>query len=106
MDYIYTAFIALILFIFAVDKILKRLSLGSKKGKRDWPKCLNCKKGCYRMPTIGTNVPEEITHTLQKYDLPEKVVTRFQCETGCSNIWWIPQLADMPKGVMRTVKVR
>lgn len=106
MDYVNAAFLALIFFTIAVDKILKRLSLPSKKYKREWPVCINCKKGSYKMPTIGTEIPSEILYTLDEYELPEKVVTRFQCETGCSNIWWIPQLADMPKGVLRTRRVR
>lgn len=106
MDYVNAFLLFLILFTVAVDRLLKRLSQPSKKDKRAWPVCLNCKKGCYRMPTLGFDIPEEITYTLQKYDLPEVVVTRYMCESGCSYIWHIPRLGNMERGVMRTVRIR
>ena len=105
MDYT-TILLFLILVTVAVDRILERLSLGDKKKARAFPRCLHCGKGGIKLPSNGIARPDEVEFTLQKYRLPDVVVTKFICETGCSYIWFIPQIADMPKHVIRTERIR
>ena len=106
MDYATVTLLALIFLTVATDAILKRLSNPAKSRKRRFPICPYCSGHCIKMPTIGNDLPDRITFTLQKYRLPELVVTCFMCaKKGCCYIWWIPQIGDMPKGVFEPRRI-
>ena len=89
----------LILFGFGLNTLLKKAS----PKRNGFPTCIECKSVGKREPLDGYDLPDEIEYQLSKLKLPaDKVVNRYVCPKGCTQMWYLPRLGDMEKGIVRS----
>lgn len=85
----------LILLTYSVNAVLKRAA----PARKGFPTCQQCGRIGTRVTNLGPDLPFEIGVYLSKYGLPEKVVSRYLCPRGCSEMWYVPRLGDAERGV-------
>ena len=99
----------LALFAYGANTLLKYASSrNSYKRGGTFPKCLQCGNGGVKVNLAhGVHeLPDEIEYRVNKLGLdPEKVVTRYVCVKGCTQMWYLPRLGDMEKGIVRSQRL-
>ena len=96
---------ALILLSYGGNTLLKKASSMNRYKSNNFPKCPAC--GSIGMATTLNEhiipLPDEIEFRVSKLKLePAKVVTRYVCPKACTNMWYMPKLPDMEKGILRS----
>ncbi len=74
------------------------LKMISPKGKV-FPSCFKCGRPMVQLQHLGTDMPYQIKHYLNKYNLPAHVVRRFICLKGHRELWIAPPVGDQRKSI-------
>ena len=90
------AFAGVIFFLFAVDRLMERLT-----PKSGFPTCYKHRLTCKQRPLESdVPMPTKIRNYLKLYELPDVIVSRYVCPKGDVMIWWAPKAGKAEKGEM------